>query len=299
MPSFNVIESVIEGLNAGTVSIRAAVASLAAYAAAQGVPFSESVARRTKAACVESAFKLRTAIEAKVIAERKRLPQPSHATVEAWTEEQAERAEIAERKAAKAAKAAKAQQESTVERDTIGEWADAVTARDGKGKRPRIARKPAFTPESIKATVEQLAETAPAQPETAEAAKPTKTDAEVREEAFAPVQAPAQGEKAKPAKAPAKPRRGAPAEAFEPEAKPVKPAKTSRFDDSTQLVVLVREAIWSNSGLAVNAFAFENAAKLGTNAEKLNKEVRNVIDRLRSKGEKIARVAPGVFRAGE
>lgn len=222
--TFSVIESTISGLNDGTVSIRAAVAALSTFAAAQGVPFSESVARRTKSQCVESAFKLRTAIEARLIEERKRLPQPT------------------------------------------------------------------ITAESLRATVEQLAnETVEAAP-----AKPAKSDAEVRDEAFAPV---ASEPKAEPkAKAPAKPRRGAPAEAFEPEAKPVKPAKTSRFDDSTSLVVLVREALYSAGGLAIKPWADANAAKLGTNSEKLNKEVRNVIDRLRSKGEKIARIAPATFR---
>jgi hypothetical protein len=225
--TFSVIESTISGLNDGTVSVRSAVAALAAFAAANGQPFSESVARRTKAQCIESAFKLRTAIETKLVAERKRLPQPT------------------------------------------------------------------ITAESIRATVEQLAAEPVAE---AAPAKPAKSDAEVRDEAFAPVSEP----KAEPkAKAPAKPRRGAPAEAFEPEAKPTKPAKVSRFGDSTSLVVLVREALYSADGLAIKPWADANAAKLGTNADKLNKEVRNVIDRLRSRGEKIARVANATFRAAE
>lgn len=59
----NTITNVIESLNAGTITIKSAVAALSQFAKVHGLPFSESVARRTKGQCIASAEKLELAYQ--------------------------------------------------------------------------------------------------------------------------------------------------------------------------------------------------------------------------------------------
>lgn len=245
MNSIQTVAGIIEALNAGSITTKLAVSTLSTIARQHGVKFSESVARRTKAQCVESAYALQVALEG--MAARSGHEEAERIVAKALSPDQP----TAEQRAVKALK------------------------KYGSDR-----------------AIESLAAVGDTEAVAALAAMRGKTDAQVRDEAFGSNEAPATDPA--PEATPRKRGKGAPATAFEKAEKPAKAPKVrvSRFEDS-KLVVLVRSELLS--GLDVATFADRHAATLGTNSEKLSKEVRNVVDRLRSKGEAVSRIGRGVF----